>query len=388
MPEDIKKEDFLEHKFQAGLHGYDIDTLVSVNKKYPFFTYGEDGLDLKDSFKEQDLQDIIRKHGGKLIHVHTETLQTNEEDGIVRFYRFEDSGILRYCVRTVTGYYGDGADYPSYQKAEEARINVAIFTYSEEFFNEFQKYLQPQIKPRRKKAGNNVFALNATPTGMKLTKIGTIKSRFHADNYSDDVVKQHKQFADALNKGDTDKGRLIILDGPPGSGKSYFVKSVISDCYATFVVIPPTILGRVSGPDVLTTLTEQADRRPDKPVVFIVEDSDLALRNRKDGTNLGQLSDLLNFSDGILGELANIWIIATTNADKASLDEAVLRPGRLFSYIQFDKLSLAQAQKVYKRLKGKGEIKEPMTLAELYAKAAEHENSMPVKKEEIRGTYI
>ena len=53
-----------------------------------------------------------------------------------------------------------------------------------------------------------------------------------------------------------------------------------------------------------------------------MEDADATLATRQID-NVGRLSDLLNMSDGILGEMADLRIIATTNAKSTEIDEAV-----------------------------------------------------------------
>ena len=93
---------------------------------------------------------------------------------------------------------------------------------------------------------------------------------------------------------------------------------------------------------------------------------------KRAGDNYFQLSDLLNLADGIPGELLDIRIIATTNARRLDIDEAVLRPGRLARRVEFNLLGPGHAQRVYDRLtstNGKLKFSGPATLADVYASA-------------------
>jgi SpoVK/Ycf46/Vps4 family AAA+-type ATPase len=67
-----------------------------------------------------------------------------------------------------------------------------------------------------------------------------------------------------------------------------------------------------------------------KPTILILEDADDALIARDQ--NLGakaSLAAMLNLSDGILGAVLDLRIIATTNQKIENVDNAILRPGRL-----------------------------------------------------------
>ena len=72
---------------------------------------------------------------------------------------------------------------------------------------------------------------------------------------------------------------------------------------------------------------------------------------------MGGISAILNTSDGILGSTLDLRIVATTNAKKVDFDSAILRPGRLCTHIEVDKISTEQAHKIFLRETSK-DIKE------------------------------
>jgi hypothetical protein len=105
--------------------------------------------------------------------------------------------------------------------------------------------------------------------------------------------------------------------------------------------------------------------------ILIIEDSENIILDRKDTLNPNQaVSNLLNLSDGLLGDAMHQQIITTFNCEMKGIDPALLREGRLIVEHKFEKLSIDNARQLYKELhiEGADEIQEPMTLAEIYAK--------------------
>jgi SpoVK/Ycf46/Vps4 family AAA+-type ATPase len=92
-------------------------------------------------------------------------------------------------------------------------------------------------------------------------------------------------------------------------------------------------------------------REKDKniPIILLMEDADSSLATRQ-LDNVSRLSDLLNMSDGILGDMADLRILATTNSRKDDIDKAVIREGRMNEYIQLQPLEETQANQVFLRL--------------------------------------
>lgn len=84
--------------------------------------------------------------------------------------------------------------------------------------------------------------------------------------------------------------------------------------------------------------------------------------------NAGQaLSRLLNISDGMLGQGANISVLVTTNEELGNLHPAIQRPGRSWAQVEFDELDLGQARAWLAEHRVEHEVTRPMSLAELYS---------------------
>ena len=103
--------------------------------------------------------------------------------------------------------------------------------------------------------------------------------------------------------------------------------------------------------------------------VLVIEDAE-ALIQARDDVDAGQgglVSTLLNLSDGLLGNVLNLHVIATINTDYENIDEALLRPGRLRSYYEFEKLNHVQAIRLANHLERKlPENDREYTLGEVY----------------------
>ena len=79
-----------------------------------------------------------------------------------------------------------------------------------------------------------------------------------------------------------------------------------------------------------------------------------------------RVSNILNLTDGILGDCLGIQILATFNMKREKIDGALLRKGRLIAEHKFEKLSLEETNKLLNFL-GKTEIaEEGMVLADIY----------------------
>ncbi len=244
-----------------------------------------------------------------------------------------------------------------------------------------------QAEPEKKKKSNPLKALATTPNGLMLRNIGNIDSPLITENYSQKVVASYEHMMDCL--GDEKPcGRLIIIDGDPGTGKSHLIRSIITAAEATSIIVPNTIFHQMSSPSMLPVLLDAATQARGKPLILIIEDADRALVDRTVGS-MEALSELLNLSDGLMGELLDLRIIVTTNAARVQLDKATTRPGRLCSHISVPALSADQAALVYKRLSGKSaDITKDLTLADVYLMAREEGHVGREKTPEALGQYL
>ncbi len=233
---------------------------------------------------------------------------------------------------------------------------------------------------QRPVANASCYTLIQQDGNYNLISIGVIAEEPIWDNYTADVSRR---FQAGCRRLEAKAGGMLLLSGPPGTGKTHLVRAAIHtlDPNRVAVVIPSMTNLDVSSPALITALL-----RLGRPVMLALEDADnlLATRDGPKGSASG-VSGLLNFADGILGQLLNISIIATTNLPAYEIDPALLRPGRLVDRIEIDRLRDPDLVRVGRRLgvppsfwekEPKFLEKEPnikeisASLAELYAAAS------------------
>lgn len=246
-------------------------------------------------------------------------------------------------------------------------IEASLVTNDEELFNKVSALLSRVIVPEDVSKGV-VFALAKEMTGYSITRLGVAGSPLERGNYSAQVLEKYDHVVADFN---TDKpcGRLVILSGDPGTGKTFLIRSILGQAKkAAFILIPPQMVLDLSGPEILPALTN-AKRESNGPIILIVEDADQVLVQR-DKADMGGISSLLNLGDGILGAVLDVRILATTNATQLQIDPATRRPGRLCRQIVVDALDAPTATKAIQRLTGKPyRYNQPRTIAQVYLDA-------------------
>ena len=211
----------------------------------------------------------------------------------------------------------------------------------------------------------------AYETSFYLTELGEVDLPLVRENYTPKVLEQYDHIIEDFTT-DSPSGRLTILDGEPGTGKSYMIRGIVSAVNALFIYVPASVAGRITGPDIIPVLMREKDKNV--PIVLLMEDADSSLATRQ-LDNVSKLSDLLNMSDGILGDMSDLRIIATTNAKKAQIDRAVMRPGRLNEHIELSVLEYPHTLNIFHRLVGQDDmgtetfLSKKMTLADVYKEA-------------------
>lgn len=180
-------------------------------------------------------------------------------------------------------------------------------------------------------------------------------------HYGKSFVPVHDKIIKNLNKKDG-KG-IVLLHGVPGSGKTHYIRYLISEIEnKTLIYVPPDMAKEISSPDFLPFLMQNQNS------VLIIEDAENIVKDRNDASTSSQaVANLLNLSDGLLGDAMHQQIIATFNCDLKTIDPALLRKGRLIANYEFNKLDLESSKILSDKLgMGTEQITEPMTLAEIY----------------------
>lgn len=224
----------------------------------------------------------------------------------------------------------------------------------------------------------NVIAKNNH--GMYLQDLRYNGVDFQPQNYTKEVVEEYQSVCQIINERDFSGGRLFVLSGPPGTGKTYIVRSLIKELDSmNIIIMEPAMLNQITGPDFMGFLTQLKDKDIYDRVLIVVEDGERCLVSRNDaGGSDGFITTMLNLSDGIIGDGFDISLLITTNQVSNNFDDAIKRSGRCNKSIEIPKLSKEQANKLLKELTPEGESREEFTddavLADVYARARNYEN--------------
>ena len=146
-------------------------------------------------------------------------------------------------------------------------------------FNKIKAAVTACCMPESAPGRVSVFVHGGTG-GYQIQPIGMAGSSLERSNYAAHVLAAFDHVVADLNSP-TPCGRLIILNGEPGCGKSYFVRGLLQAVNAAFVLVPPHLVRALGDPTFLPTImkaTAHSTWGPpttvSTPLVLLIEDGD------------------------------------------------------------------------------------------------------------------
>ena len=178
------------------------------------------------------------------------------------------------------------------------------------------------------------------------------------ENYNDDFLKIDKKITKHLSS--KNKKGLILLHGSPGTGKTTYIKHLADKLEKQIIFVPPMMASAIADPSFIPFLMKYPDS------VLIIEDAETVIRDRNITANANSVSNILNLTDGILGECLKIQIVATFNTERTQIDKALLRKGRLITDYKFENLNVKKTNRLLKKIGVKEKVDKSLSLADIY----------------------
>jgi len=176
-------------------------------------------------------------------------------------------------------------------------------------------------------------------------------------NYNDDFTTVHQKIDSSITSNNSG---LILLYGKPGTGKTTYIKSLISEHRkSNFIFIQNEFVNNLLDPDFISFLLKQRN------AILIIEDAEKVITSRDQFNEASVVSTILQLTDGLFSDYLNIKIICTFNTNISKIDTALLRKGRMISMYEFKPLSLEKTNKLLNKI-GAEKSKEALCISDIF----------------------
>lgn len=195
------------------------------------------------------------------------------------------------------------------------------------------------------------------------------------DNYNDDLVELTPKILSFIN--DKHQNGIVLFHGIPGSGKTTYLRYLISNSLAKFIYLPNNLFSNISDPQFISFISSYPNS------IIVLEDCEELLKSRDQQHDTTGISNLLNLGDGLLGDALQLKLICTFNCDLSKIDNAIMRKGRLAYRYEFDKLDIDKTNNLFLKHNIDYYSSEKMTLTDIFN--FNHDNNSQKKDNKMIG---
>lgn len=304
----------------------------------------------------------LEKRENDEIKIKTSEMVFEYEDSLICFILGRDSSVLHY------GYDLEDIDDDEKEKKEKApQYFIKVLYKKEETLNKIIFKLDRVEEKKRK----NIHLLCKTGEGFYTRRFDVNLPKVDINlHYNDDIKDKFNKIVSTLNQ---DRSGLMLFSGNPGTGKSTFVKYITSQIDKKVIYLPSSTAEHLTDPGFLDFVIDC------KNSIFLLEDAEKVIRSRESQDNTA-VSNILNITDGLLGDCLNIFVIATFNTSRDQIDSALLRKGRLLFEHHFTELSPDKCNKIFKEIGSSKVTDVPLTLAEIFNEQENYHSEEEKKK--------
>lgn len=214
-----------------------------------------------------------------------------------------------------------------------------------------------QFKERQRRQPLEINLIVQNRHNLELKAMEIKRTKLDLDLFYEDDFKTTDEIIRKRLSRKNDKG-IVLLHGLPGTGKTTYLRYLVGKIKKRVLFLSPSVAGDLMNPDFIELLIDNPN------TVLIIEDAENIIMDRRYNSS-SSVSNLLNISDGLLADFLNVQLICTFNSALTTIDNALLRKGRLIARYEFGKLGINKAQRLSDQMGFKAEINEPMTIAEI-----------------------
>lgn len=227
------------------------------------------------------------------------------------------------------------------------------------FMENFKTVIKDSCTEKEVDKNNYIYLIT---NDLRLEKCEIKDMKLNSENlssyYNDDFLPVNDYLLSALNE--SSKAGILFLHGEPGTGKTSYIRYLVTQYKYKSIYITPDKLNHLGDSSFLKLLIDY------KNSILILEDCGDII---KKGNHSNIVSNLLNYSDGILGDIINVKIIITFNENINDISDAFIRNGRCLLKYEFKKLAANKVNKL------NSDYNEDMTLGEIFKPKEDYINN-------------